>query len=84
MKTPTITKLLEIINQRLVDCSITEENLDLPLDRAGLDSMGFIHIVVAIEDEYECEIPDSKLIFSELNTVEKIYTLLCLLAEEAP
>ena len=82
MKTPTVDKLLEIINQRLVDRPITEENLELPLDKAGLDSIGFIHIIVAIEEEYECEIPDSKLIFSELNTVIKIHMLLCSLAEE--
>lgn len=84
MKTPKIAKLLEIINQRAVDCPITEENLDLSLDKAGLDSIDFIHIIVAIEEEYECEIPDSKLLFAELDTVEKIHMLLCSLAEEEP
>ena len=82
MKTPTIAKLLEIINQKLVDCPITEEDMELPLDKAGLDSIGFIHIIVAIEEEYECEIPDSKLILSELDTAKKIHMLLCSLAEE--
>lgn len=82
MKTPTIAKLLEIINQILTNHPITEEDMALTLDTAGLDSIGFIHIIVAIEEEYECEIPDSKLVFSELNTVEKIYMLLCSLAEE--
>ena len=82
MEIPTITKLLEIINQRLKDRPISVTELEMPLDQAGLDSLDFIHVIVAIEKEYDCEIPDSKLIFSELNTVEKIYMLICSLSEE--
>lgn len=42
----------------------------------GMDSIGFIKIIVDIEDEFACEIPDSKLIISEMNTVNKIYNVL--------
>lgn len=84
MKIPTFAKLLEIINQQLVNHLIREEDVDLPLNKAGLDSIGFIQVIVAIEEEFGCEIPDSKLIFSELDTAKKIYMLLCSLAEEEP
>ena len=36
----------------------------------------FIQMVVAIEEAFDCEIPDSKLIMSEMDTVEKIMAVL--------
>ena len=50
---------------------IGENLLDL-----GLDSIKFIQMVVAIEEAFDCEIPDSKLIMSEMDTVEKIMAVL--------
>lgn len=42
----------------------------------GMDSMEFVTIVVALEEEFDCEIPDEKLLISELNTVNKIYEVI--------
>ena len=41
-----------------------------------MDSMTFIKIIVDLEEEFDCEIPDSKLLFSEMNTVNKIMQVL--------
>lgn len=38
----------------------------------NIDSVLFIKIIVQLEELFECEIPASKLLLSELNTVTKI------------
>ena len=42
----------------------------------GMDSITFIQIVVALEEEFECEIPDEKLLITEMDTVQKIVDVL--------
>ena len=42
----------------------------------GMDSIRFIQIIVSLEEEFECEVPDSKLILVEMNTINKIYDVL--------
>ncbi len=32
----------------------------------------FIRIVVSLEEEFECEMPDSKLLLTEMNTISKM------------
>ena len=75
MKEVTIEKILEIINALdgiTISSKQTEENLfDL-----GVDSILFIQIVVALEEAFDCEIPDSKLLITEMGTVRKIYGVL--------
>ena len=41
-----------------------------------MDSISFIQTIVSLEEEFECEIPDSKLLISEMNTVNKIIDVL--------
>lgn len=41
-----------------------------------MDSITFIRIIVSIEEEFECEIPDVKLLITEMNTVNKILKVL--------
>lgn len=45
---------------------------DTDLLKAGMDSIKFIYIVVALEEAFEIEIPDEYLLAAEMNTVEKI------------
>ena len=47
----------------------------------GMDSIKFITLIVALEAEYRCEIPDEKLLIPELNTVRKIIDVLNSIAE---
>ena len=39
--------------------------------------------VVSLEEEFDCEIPDEKLLLLELNTVNKIYEVLTSIDTEA-
>lgn len=54
---------------RPVDCSITE-NTDLT--EIGLDSLSFAKVIVSVEDKFKIEFPDSKLVLSKANTVDKL------------
>lgn len=68
-------KILEIINDN-VETKVTVEQFDEDLVELGIDSISFIHIIVAIEEYFDYEIPDSLLSFSEMNTVNKILNML--------
>ena len=47
-----------------------------------MDSIAFIHIIEALEEEFECEIPDDKLLINEMDTVKKIIDVLQTLYDE--
>lgn len=55
---------------------IDEELIDEDFSSLGVDSISFVKIIVAIEEAFDCEIPDSKLLIKELGTVNKIVSLL--------
>lgn len=69
-------KILEIVNLCIGNSIITSEQYDEDLQMFGMDSLIFIRIIVALEEELECEVPDSKLILTEMNTINKIYDVL--------
>ena len=76
MKKATVEKVIEIINATIEKGEISYKNIDKKLSDMGIDSIAFIQIIVALEEELECEIPDSKLLMSELDTVQKISDVL--------
>lgn len=76
MKEVTRKKIIEIVNLCIEDNKITIEQCDEELSDLGVDSIKFINIVIILEEEFECEIPDSKLVLSEMGTVNKIYDLI--------
>lgn len=76
MKTISVEKIVEIINQNIKGVDITEAKYDEDFSELGMDSFNFIRIIVALEDVFECEIPDSYILISEMNTVNKIHKLL--------
>ena len=88
MKQSLNYRVLKIIN----DCidqdnsekgPITEEQVDDNLGELGVDSISFIKIIVMLEDEFECVITDSKLLFTEMDTVQKIIEVLNLSAKDS-
>lgn len=76
MKEVTKEIILDIINENMEESVIASNQLNDDLYELGMDSIVFIQIIVKIEEIFECEIPDSKLLLSELNTVQKIYDVL--------
>ena len=81
MKKVTVEKVLEVINFS-EKFKVSEEQLDEDFAQLGLDSITFVQIIVGLEEEFECEIPDSKLLISEMNTVRKMIDVLQSLYDE--
>ena len=75
MKEVSTAFVLDIIN-RSDKIEVSQEQLKDSLPELGMDSITFIQIVVALEEEFECEIPDSYLILFKMNTLNKIKTIL--------
>ena len=72
MDKETLNSIINIVNATLPSNLLLDiQNINDDLETIGIDSLSFIQIIVAIEDEFECEIPDSKLIVNELNTIKK-------------
>lgn len=82
MKQISTDKIFEIVNSILKNSEITKNNVDENIYELGMDSIAFIHIIVALEEEFECEIPDDKLLINEMDTVKKIIDVLQTLYDE--
>lgn len=72
MKNEIIERLIPILNSSIEDLEIDDSRYDIDLLELGMDSITFIHIIVSIEEEFKCEIPDENLLLREMNTVNKI------------
>lgn len=72
MKMVSEEKIIEIINDKLKKPLISIEQKNADLLELGLDSIIFISVIVALEEEFGMEFPDEKLTLTEMNTVTKI------------
>lgn len=64
-------KVLDIIKTN-IGIEFYPWQFDEDLNVIGIDSISFIQIVVALEDNFEIEIPDEKLMLEEMGTFNKI------------
>ena len=76
MNNVNVENVLQIISKIDENLNVGAEQIRDNLLELGLDSIKFIQMIVAIEEAFDCEIPDSKLIMSEMDTVEKIIAVL--------
>lgn len=83
MKEIAVEKIIEMLNTNIKNITITRQQVDEDLSDLGMDSISFIQTIVSLEEEFECEIPDSKLLISEMNTVNKIIDVLQLAIAES-
>lgn len=81
MKEITKEEILEIVNS-VQDMEVTVDQCDDNLLELGLDSIKFIQIIVSLEETFECEIPDEKLLLTEMNSVNKMLEVLQLAVSE--
>ena len=75
MKEVTIKGVLDVINKS-ESLEINENQIETNLSDMGMDSINFIQIIVGLEDAFDCEIPDSKLLITEMDTVQKMFDVL--------
>ncbi len=82
MKEITKEKIFEIVNS-VQDMEVTVDQCDDDLLELGLDSIKFIQIIVSLEEAFECEIPDEKLLLTKMNSVNKMLEVLQLAVGES-
>lgn len=75
MNAVTIENVLEVVNST-EKFKITANQLEENLPDLGMDSIAFIQIIVTLEERFECEIPDEKLLITEMDTVQKMIDVL--------
>lgn len=76
MKRVCLNRVLEILNNNIADANVSNDMLEESLPALGMDSISFIQIIVELEEVFECEIPDEKLLIAEMDTVQKILDVL--------
>lgn len=65
-------EVIKIINETVEGIDLAEEQADRDLRDIGMDSISFIQVIVQLEATFGCEIPDSKLLMADMNTLNKI------------
>ena len=68
----TIDLIISIIIKNIDIDNFSLEQADENLSEIGMDSIKFIQIVVALEDEFNIEIPDEYLITANMGTLRKM------------
>ena len=71
MKSTIAETVYQVLNNHLLE-QIKTDNQDDDLTQYGMDSIIFIKIVVDLEDALQFELPDEKLLISEMDTMNKI------------
>ena len=64
MREDVIDKVLQIINCNMENTELSAKQIEEDLSILGMDSIAFIHIVVALEEEFDIEIPDEYLLLT--------------------
>lgn len=64
------------INEVFKENDIYIENYDDDFLDYGMDSISFITLILHLEKTFCCEIPDEYLLFSKMNSVNKIFDIL--------
>ena len=72
MREDILDKVLKVLNTNLENTEITFEQTEDDLSALGMDSITFIRTIVALEEEFDIEIPDEYLLLTEMNTISKM------------
>lgn len=67
------------LDENIVFREITLQQENDDLTQFGIDSITFIHIIIALEEELGIEIPDDFLLLPKLNTIKKMVKVLSFL-----
>jgi len=64
-------RIIQLVNST-IETDFNSENMEDDLGQAGMDSIKFISIVVALEEAFEIEYPDECLLITQSNTLRKL------------
>ena len=82
MKEPNLKTIRDIVNKNSENGILSTDQFDDNLSELGIDSLSFVRIIIGLEEYFDCEIPDSKLLISEMNTIQKMFDVLQSLYEK--
>ena len=72
MRDDILDKVLKILNVNIENAKLTPEQMEDDVSTIGMDSITFIRIIVALEEEFDIEIPDEYLLLTAMNTISKM------------
>ena len=64
--------IFNIILENATGIQLNENMHDESLINMGMDSIAFVRIIVEIEERFEITIPDEQLLFTEMDTLNKM------------
>jgi acyl carrier protein len=67
-------RIIQLVNST-IETELNSENMEDDLGQAGMDSIKFISIVVALEEAFEIEYPDECLLITQSNTLTKLVSI---------
>jgi len=76
MKKINNERIIKILSPYLDNIEELKKKPNDNLENYGLTSITFIHIIVDLEKEFACEIPDEYLFISNMNTISKIISVI--------
>ena len=69
------TQIVAVIESHLEDLKLDENRYDESLAELGMNSISFIQVIVELEERLQIEIPDEYLLFSEMDTINKMISV---------
>jgi len=75
------TQISEIIESYVNELELDESRYEVNLAELGMNSIAFVQTIVEIEDRFQIEIPDKYLLFSEMDNVYKMASVVMSLIE---
>lgn len=74
-----LEKVLEVLYENYENENMEKIKNETNFLEIGLNSATFIKCIVLLEDYFNVEIPDEKLLMVEMNTPERVAEVICLL-----
>lgn len=68
-------QIAKTIESYIEGVDLDENCYEVNLAEVGMTSISFIQIIVEIEDRFQIEIPDEYLLFSNMDTVHKMASI---------
>lgn len=75
-------RVMDIVNS-VLETKLSNENVQDNLAQIGMDSIKFIQIVVALEESFEIEVPDEKLLITTMGTLEQMIEVVSIVLQNA-
>jgi len=72
-----VNQVVKIVRSNIPTIPEDFSQLNSDLSQLGMDSIIFIRIVVAIEEAFDMEVPDEKLLITEMGTIQKMVEVVC-------